>query len=1583
MFCRTKTNQIFNTILSIVVYLILGTCYLFSAETHSKRTEPGLLFYLSGDQGFKADYSAGGKPEPNYLANVDIIKDGAKGPGFRCADKQLMTYWAPGNIYAERGTLSFFWRSREPVGKTEFPIFRVGFADHSSWDMVWMRIDYNGHGFDAFVTDVNLARVRISYTMTPFPAPDKWIHLALAWDETSGIRFYVNGKLAAKKDSVVVLYTGLDQFGPHSRIIAPSQVQSAYNFQRGGDIDEIRIYDRMLSDANTTRLAKGLSAGDVPKLTRTLKDAKWQEEWNLRYGWNRKGDLPSYPQQQFTRVKKVEIEDVYDLKRWWWKGTDGIRETTWPGVYNRSRLPGRNDYFQLPDWDCYSLSGKSVTFFMPNEPWNHLEISGSAFGKMEVFSSAQDTMGQILFQRPQGQERTFHDIAKSIQGERIRFTNVQQEMPIGELSAYNVDAGKEPAGIHTLSYSLINKTDQPNDQFQPLLKFIDGRYMPDERAVMVAVPQQSKQESLKKSTEKTLPLVHLLIPCNSQFDSQNTISAESSDSLYNWENINGGLDGIAIDLPAMKIKPVSGGFIPLNIQIKDPIWPMRNMLDFSFSVKPGEARTLWLDIRDRILAKGKNLYVTIASACPDFNPQVLDSAQVRLIFKPWKEAYREHVQDRFTQVRDNYANLVEERPDDPRLNLYNRFEADMSDLLRVDSNHYPGQNYWWDLDHTHAKPLFVQPICPKGVPLWAFRQVEDLRYFKRFVLWWIDHRQISNGELGGGLSDDDDLTNCWPGAVLMGCEPNKIINAVLKMLDAIYDQGMFTNGLSTIQTDGLHAHEEGIEAQTQAMLVDYGSPKQIERMMATVRALDEKIILKNKAGHRHFRSSYFSGTKIADEGVWEWALQPHQFLLLQPVLTLAAFNGNPRARQLAIDMADGLLAHARKDKDGKLVLDTEINFSSDSARPSPLGSKGVLGMSMGYGGTLSTSSAGVQLLWAVYKFTGEKKYLQPLLDSGKEVLGSMSDDALDILSVRDSWGKQIVEKTIPAKGYDLFRHIAWQMTGDKTFLENYYADQIEQSALREYINTEGSLWSDRVFVANRELQRSRLGGIALVRGSIQSGHVVSWKFKSPATEESAAILVPHATTSDIKILVYTLDQKPVDLTMTGWNIEPGTWEITQGLDMNGDEKADTILSTKVVDWERSKDIKLTFTPQKTTVLMLKLQSKSVPYWQRPDLGIGKEDIEVVNNTVMVQVHSLGSVDAPATTLALMDSGKVITTAAVPALQAPYDLVPKIAQVTLTVPPDIDLMRCSISIDPDKKLNEVTVKNNSVTVKESMNMVNLPHQSKSNDQIVSLKKQPRLEHIAFNVKDPAAVAKWYCDHLGMKIVRKSVPPANTHFIGDTAGNMTFELYNNPDVPVPEYASLSHMSLHLAFMVDDVKAMRDSLLAAAAKLVEDITITPAGDQVLMMRDPWGLAIQFVKRISPMLVPTGIRPEHFALNVADPQSMTNWYCENLGMKVNRKGTPPTYTNFVADDGNNMMFELFNNSAYPVLDMSKIHHLSLHIAFVVDDVRAIRNGLIAAGATLVDDITISSSGDEILILRNPWGVPLQFIKRAKPMLK
>src|SRR5476651_186843 len=196
----------------------------------NKSTESGLLFYLSGEKQFNADFAAGGQTQPNYLRDVKVIPNGAYGAGFEASDTQLMSYWAPGNIYAQRGTLSFFWRSRYPAGSTPFPVFRVGYADHSSWDMVWLRIDYNGSGFDAFVTDIGLTRTRVSHFMDVFPKPDQWTHIALSWDETEGIRFYINGELVQKQSVTGSIYdTGLDQFGPHSRVISPYQVQSDYN----------------------------------------------------------------------------------------------------------------------------------------------------------------------------------------------------------------------------------------------------------------------------------------------------------------------------------------------------------------------------------------------------------------------------------------------------------------------------------------------------------------------------------------------------------------------------------------------------------------------------------------------------------------------------------------------------------------------------------------------------------------------------------------------------------------------------------------------------------------------------------------------------------------------------------------------------------------------------------------------------------------------------------------------------------------------------------------------------------------------------------------------------------------------------------------------------------------------------------------------------------------------------------------------------------------------------------------------------------------------------------------------------------
>ncbi len=1268
------TNRRARTSVSWILFLAWSVISGLATIAAGTDDNSGLLFYLSGEKGTTADFSAGGTPTPNFDTEVTQITDGAKGAALSCGDLQRLSWWAPGNIYAQRGTLSFFWRSRYPVGPTEFPIFRVSYADHSSWDMVWLRIDYDGHGFDAFVTDASLARTRVSIPVKPFPKPDEWTHLAISWDETQGIRFYVNGKLAAKNETIAVYNTGLDQFGPHSRIISPFNVQSDYNFVRGGDIDEICVYDRRLSGDNIATLAKGKAVTGLPPLpARDLADARWRNEWWLRYGWNRPNDPPPYYDGDTIAVRKVEIHDAYDLKRWWWKACDGIRETTWPGVYNRSRLPGRNDYFQLPDWDCYVQSGKSITFIMPDEPWNHLEMSGAAWGEMSLLAGTSESP---LFKRPTGQEKTYHRLIAPVTGQKIRFTNVMQEEPIGELVAYNVTTGHEPAGSGKLAYRL-GTIAPTNASLDSLVTFINGRYEADERAMLFAQPATTTAPtSLSLSAgnpAQSLPIVHVLIP-------------------NAWDNLIVGLDGIAIDLPALKVKATHGELFPLNIQVKDPLWPMRNMCDFTFSVKPGEAKTLWLDLRDRILPPGKGLWFTIAGAGADFDTASLNGATLRLVFKPREAARAEHELDRFTQARDSYAMLVEEHPHSPKFNLWNRFEADLTDLMRVNPDHYPGRNYAAvGLGGPH--PLFKQPEPPAGVPLWAFRQVDLLGRVKKFVLWYVDNRQVPSGDFGGGISDDVDLVNLWPGVAFMGCEPEKLTESARRLLDAAYANDMFTKGLPTIQTDELHSYEEGIDCLGQNLILDYGNPKQIERAMETARGV-ESITGINAAGHRHIRTSYYSGRKMAQDDPGGYA-KAYSYLVLQPGQLLVDYNGNPAAKKVLLELADGLLAHRKEAADGRYTLPTAIHFKDDKDSAA------------------TRSYFAWPLFWSAWKWTGDRKYLDPIFDGGTTSLLAVNANTLDLLNLRKDWGPRILSgergqstETRPrddrgTSRADTYRgssiaHFSWQLTGDKRQLEQLYARQIEECDLLDYVNTEGSLWIDRVGAPNVELQRARLGGVALVRNGTFPGHVISWRFAAPANDQSVAILVPDATPTGFKVIAYNMEATPVRATMTGWNVDPGIWEITQGVDTNGDDNADLNLTNRTNTFERTGALEFTFAPRATTVLTLKIKTPGTPYWQRPDLGVGRDDIQVHGREVRIRVHSLGSLPSPATTVIFRNrEGSIVATEEVPATLAPVDLLPKIVEIGLTLPEGGDATGGTVEIDPGHRLEEITRLNNAV------------------------------------------------------------------------------------------------------------------------------------------------------------------------------------------------------------------------------------------------------------------------------------------------
>ena len=127
---------------------------------------------------------------------------------------------------------------------------------------------------------------------------------------------------------------------------------------------------------------------------------------------------------------------------------------------------------------------------------------------------------------------------------------------------------------------------------------------------------------------------------------------------------------------------------------------------------------------------------------------------------------------------------------------------------------------------------------------------------------------------------------------------------------------------------------------------------------------------------------------------------------------------------------------------------------------------------------------------------------------------------------------------------------------------------------------------------------------------------------------------------------------------------------------------------------------------------------------------------------------------------------------------------------------------------------------------------------------------KIEHAAYQVADPARAAEWYVAHLGMTVKRAQRESPFMHFLADSAGAVMIEFYNNPAMAVPDYRRVDPILMHLAFHTDDVAGARARLLKAGATAEGDMTTSPAGDDLAMLRDPWGFPVQLVRRKVPML-------------------------------------------------------------------------------------------------------------------------------------
>jgi catechol 2,3-dioxygenase-like lactoylglutathione lyase family enzyme len=125
---------------------------------------------------------------------------------------------------------------------------------------------------------------------------------------------------------------------------------------------------------------------------------------------------------------------------------------------------------------------------------------------------------------------------------------------------------------------------------------------------------------------------------------------------------------------------------------------------------------------------------------------------------------------------------------------------------------------------------------------------------------------------------------------------------------------------------------------------------------------------------------------------------------------------------------------------------------------------------------------------------------------------------------------------------------------------------------------------------------------------------------------------------------------------------------------------------------------------------------------------------------------------------------------------------------------------------------------------------------------------KIEHTAYNVADPVGMANWYCKHCGFRVLRHIPQPAQTHFIADSDSTV-LEIYCNPPDKVPDYRGMDPLLFHLALASSDPAADTKRLVSAGAVFVSE-TRMDDGSHLVMLRDPWGMALQLCKRAKELL-------------------------------------------------------------------------------------------------------------------------------------
>ena len=445
----------------------------------------------------------------------------------------------------------------------------------------------------------------------------------------------------------------------------------------------------------------------------------------------------------------------------------------------------------------------------------------------------------------------------------------------------------------------------------------------------------------------------------------------------------------------------------------------------------------------------------------------------------------------------------------------------------------------------------VIPDPPDGAPDWAVAQRRLAHRMEAITEWWVEQRQNTNGELGGGWGDDVEILRQW-GPQALGLGSEVAARGIRALADGLWRSDILKDGYNQSVSDVEHSSEPTTDTLPLRAALDPDDSEALARLRATA-ACAENWIAEQPDGFFRFRGSWFNCRSVDSKP--ERAVDVHlNVRAMGPALWHAYLSRDPKIISLLEKWAAswvramhganhgkpaGVIPSAVRSETGSYMIDSD-RWDKPNAEWDYFQWSG------------RSQEALTSLLLAVHDLTSDEQWIEAARESFR-IMAQCDTHPELCEQIRGAPGAFFEWRRRTGDGrYDEafgYRHEADDQTKLATMAELASASERRLAHNFDMFTSE-VLYTDRVYYPfPPQLQQLLFGGEA-PRGERYPAFAVTWL---PAKEDFARAVLT-AEKDNVRLRLYSFEEKDHEAAVRLWRLKPGAYH-WQALDTEGEAVA--------------------------------------------------------------------------------------------------------------------------------------------------------------------------------------------------------------------------------------------------------------------------------------------------------------------------------------------------------------------------------------------------------------------------------------------